>query len=449
MEDKSIESGIPWLRPNIKRYLFRNANLVDPVEGKIRNNVTVTMSNGLFEAVDDSPNPQTPPTTDMPTDTIDIDLTGRYILPGLIDSHVHLQYVPGTTTLSQMKRLPLEVRSYRTPHLCAAMLARGFTTVRDCGGSSVALKHAIADGIIPGPRLFIAGHQLSQTGGHGDLRDEYDSGPLCCAGEVFGPGRICDGVADCMRVARDELRQGADFVKILGSGGISSRTDALDMVQFSPEEIRAVVAVAEQSGTYVTSHAYTSAAIRNAVENGAKGIEHGNFLDEGTARLMVEKGVFLTPTLVTYEIMRRKPFCEFLPEESRRKNEEVVRAGKESLRIADQAGVVMCYGSDLLASMIQYQTHEFVLRSEVLSATKILQAATVNGAKMLGQERRLGQIKAGYLADMLIVNANPLEDIAVLDDPEKHLLTVVKEGRVVVSRWTKLPEEAKERAFIE
>ncbi|KPI38230.1 uncharacterized protein AB675_1000 [Cyphellophora attinorum] len=439
MAEKTIESGIPWLRPPAKRYVFRNANLVDPVQGIIRKNVTVTMSNGTFESVtspsDPDPNPTPTASTASFTETIDLDLTNRYILPGLIDSHVHLQYVPGTPTLSQMKRLPLEIRSYRTPHLCAAMLARGFTTVRDCGGSSVALKHAIAAGIVRGPRLFIAGHQLSQTGGHGDLRDEYEGsgqeGTLCCAGHVFGPGRICDGVDDCMRVARDELRQGADFLKILGSGGISSKTDALEMVQFSGEEIRAIVGVARQSGTYVTSHAYTPEAIRNAVLNGVKGIEHGNFLDAETAKLMAREGV------------------AFLPEESRRKNEAVVKAGKESVRIADREGVVMCYGSDLLASMMQFQTREFVLRAEVLGAGKILQAATVNGAKMLGMEGRLGQIETGFVADMLVLNANPLEDIKVLDSPEQHLLAVIKEGRVEVSRWTKLPEERQQSLSIE
>ncbi|ETN41122.1 uncharacterized protein HMPREF1541_03057 [Cyphellophora europaea CBS 101466] len=437
----TIESGIPWLPAKRKRYVFRNANLVDPVAGVVRPNVTVAMSDGAFEDAEHI-------SGKADSETVELDLGGRYVCPGLIDCHVHLQYVPGSKTLGQMKKLPEEVRALRSPHLCGKMLERGFTTVRDCGGSSVNLKNAIKEGVVKGPRLFIAGHQLSQTGGHGDLRDESDSS-LCCAGDVFGPGRICDGVADCMRIARDELRRGADFIKILGSGGISSSTDALTMVQFSPEEIQAMVSVAKQSGTYVTSHAYTPASIRNAIDNGAMGIEHGNFLDEETARTMAAKGVFLTPTLTTYEIMNTPPFSNFLPEESKRKNEEVIKAGQDSLRIADKAGVTMCYGSDLLASMIQFQTYEFVLRSKVLSAAKVLQAATVNGAKMLRHEGSLGQIKPGYLADMLILNVNPLEDITVLDRPNKHLMAVLKEGRVVVSRWSKLPEERGELAQIE
>ena len=441
MKEGTIESGIPWLPLERKRYIFRNANLVDPVAGVVRPNVTVSISEGMFEDAEHSQNKSG-------VDTVELDLGGRYVCPGLIDCHVHLQYVPGSKTLGQMKKLPEEVRAFRSPHICGKMLERGFTTVRDCGGSSVMLKNAIKEGAVKGPRLFIAGHQLSQTGGHGDLRDENDSS-LCCAGDVFGPGRICDGVPDCMRIARDELRKGADFIKILGSGGISSSTDALTMVQFSPEEIQAMVAVAKQSGTYVTSHAYTPASIRNAIDNGVMGIEHGNVIDEETATAMAEKGVFLTPTLTTYEIMNRPPFSDFLPEESKRKNEEVITAGQDSLRIADKAGVTMCYGSDLLASMIQFQTHEFVLRSKALPAAKILQAATVNGAKMLRYEESLGQVKPGYLADMLILNVNPLEDITILDKPEKHLLAVIKEGRVVVSRWSKLREERDELAQIE
>lgn len=437
-------SGIPWTLPKHQRYVFSHALLVDPLEGQIRQDVTVITSRGIIERIDygrdeeisiDAFNTEE-------VQTIEIDLEGRYLCPGLIDCHVHLNAVPGESSLGQMSKLPQEIISLRTPHLCRQMLLRGFTSARDCGGSSVALKNAIREGVVMGPRLFIAGHQLTQTGGHGDSRDLYDT-TQCCGGHVFGSGRLCDGVTECMRVARDQLRKGCDFIKIFGGGGISSETDALDSVQFSPVEIRAIVDVAKRNHTYVTCHAYTPDSIRNAIENGVSGIEHGNLIDPPTAKMMAEKNIFLTPTLVTYSVMATDEYSTFLPPEAISKNKEVLKSGLNSLKIADEAGITMCFGTDLLGSMTQFESHEFAIRSQVLSPVKILQSATTNAAKMLRQDNNLGQIKQGFLADLLILNKNPFENINILDNPENHLLAVLKEGRVVVSRWSKLDEEIK------
>ncbi|KAL2130155.1 hypothetical protein VTI74DRAFT_6828 [Chaetomium olivicolor] len=181
------------------------------------------------------------------------------------------------------------------------MLDRGFTSIRDCGGASLAMKEAIEEGVHPGPRLFIAGRALSQTGGHGDMRGPHDAQP-CCGG-VSGISRIVDGVPDCYRFAREELRQGADFIKIMGGGGVASPTDRIDQLQFSDEEIRAIVPVAKNAGTYVTSHCYTPEAIKQAIRQGVRGIEHGNLIDIETAKLMAETGTFLTHTLVVHAAM--------------------------------------------------------------------------------------------------------------------------------------------------
>ena len=201
--------------------------------------------------------------------------------------------------------------------------------------------------------------------------------------------------------------------------------------------------MASDSGTYVTAHAYTPQAIRNAVENGVSGIEHGNLIDEPTAQLMATKGAFLTPTLVTYQTMASKEFGSFLPGGPiAAKNLQVLEAGLKSIQIADKAGVTMCYGTDLLGPLQVKQTGEFALRKQAgLSPLKILQSATVNAARMLRQEEKLGRIKEGFLADLIILNANPLEDIEVLDRPERHLLAVIKAGHVVASRWSKLPRD--------
>ena len=371
-----------------------------------------------------------------------INLDGKYVIPGLIDCHVHLATPPGENGLKDTLNQDPNTALLRQPYLARQMLKRGFTSVRDCGGAGLAIKEALDEGLFPGPRLFISGHGISQTGGHGDIRGSKDEEFACCGGNVKGLGRIADGVDQCLHAAREELRQGADFIKIMVSGGVVSPTDRLTSLQYTPEEIRAFTKVAADSGTYVTAHAYTPAAIQNAVSNGVMGIEHGNLIDEPTAKLMAERGAFLTSTLVTYATMASKEFGSFLPPSIAAKNLQVLDAGIRSVQIADAAGVTMCYGTDLLGPLQVKQTGEFTLRKKAgLSALKILQSATVNAARMLRREDQLGRLKEGFAADMLILNQNPLEDIEVLDRPERHLLAVVKEGRVVESRWSKMPSD--------
>lgn len=291
---------------------------------------------------------------------------------------------------------------------------------------------------------------LISTGGHGDLRGSKDEEYACCGGNTRGFGRIADGVDQCLHAAREEIRQGADFIKIMVSGGVVSPTDKLTNLQYTPAEIRALVKVASDSDTYVTAHGYTPAAIQNAVSNGVRGIEHGNLIDEPTAKLMAEKGAFLTPTLSTYEAMSSKDFPNFLPSSIVGKNLQVLHAGIKSIQIADAAGVTMCYGTDLLGPLQTKQAGEFVLRKRAgLSALKLLQSATVNAARLLQQEDSLGRLKDGYFADLIVLNANPLEDIEILNQPEKHLLAVVKDGRVLESRWSKMPIDAERSKLIE
>jgi imidazolonepropionase-like amidohydrolase len=304
----------------------------------------------------------------------------------------------------------------------------------------LALKEAIQDGVFPGPRLFIAGHALSQSGGHADFRGPHDHS-MCCGGTTTGSGRICNGVAECMQAVREEIRSGSDFIKIMGSGGVSSPTDKIDHLQFTGAEIRAMAECAANANTYVTAHAYTSRAIRHCIENGARGIEHGNFLDEPTAKLMAEKGCFLTPTLVTYAEMASSRWQGYLPPESTSKNTEVLHAGLQALKIAANAGVTVCYGTDLLGPLGEAQTREFALRSEVLTPLAVLQSATINAARLLMLPESLGQLKVGFNADVLLLAKNPLDDIKVLDDPEKNVLAVIKEGRVQKSRWKDLEED--------
>ncbi|ROV99834.1 hypothetical protein VSDG_03060 [Cytospora chrysosperma] len=428
----------PWLRPPPKRYILSNANVVDVAKGTVRHNAAVKLENGLIHAVDDS-TPSLTSDAQAQGYTV-IDCEGHYLCPGLIDAHVHLMAVPGFGDLSRAFGNPSDVSVLRQPYVCAQMLHRGFTSVRDCGGALLALKEAVDDGVFPGPRLFIAGHALSQSGGHADYRGPHDHG-FCCGGVTTGLGRVCNGVSQCMQAVREEIRCGADFIKVMGSGGVSSPTDKIDHLQFTGAEMRAMVECAANAGTYVTAHAYTAKAIRHCVENGARGIEHGNFIDEPTAKLMAEKDCFLTPTLVTYAEMASPKWKGFLPPESMSKNEEVLHAGLQALKIAHDAGVTICYGTDLLGPLGQAQTYEFALRSKVLSKLAVLQSATINPARLVGREDSLGQIKPGFEADILIVRSNPLEDVTVFDDPESNVLAVVKEGRICKARWGALVED--------
>ncbi|KAH6898236.1 hypothetical protein B0T10DRAFT_472083 [Thelonectria olida] len=425
----------PWLLKDPQGYLFINANVVDVKTGTITPNASLATKQGKIQSISSStPSP-------LPTDFTIVDCKGRYLCPGLFDAHVHLCAVPGFTDLSKAFGNPNDVHLLRQPYVAAQMLHRGFTSVRDCGGAQLALKEAVADGVFPGPRLFIAGHALSQFGGHGDLRSPHDQSE-CCGGNHGNLGRLCNGVPECMAAVRDEIRCGADFIKIMGSGGVSSPTDKLEHLQFTPAEIQAMVECADNAGTFVTAHAYTTKAIRHCIDNGVRGIEHGNFVDPPTARLMAEKGVYLTPTLITYNQMASERWKGYLPPESQVKNTQVFKAGLEALKVASEAGVSMCFGTDLLGPLGAAQTHEFALRAQVLSPLEILQSATINPAKMMGLEDTIGQLREGSQADVLVLEKNPLEDVTIFDKPEQYVLGVMKDGRVYKSRWSGLPVDA-------
>ncbi|KAB8263593.1 hypothetical protein BDV32DRAFT_110597 [Aspergillus pseudonomiae] len=424
----------PWLQPAPQSYIFTNANIVDVEAGTILENSSLVIRQGKIQSISQG---ELPP-TDLPV----IDCQGRYVCPGLFDAHVHLCAVPGFTDLSKAFGNPNDVHLLRQPYSAAQMLHRGFTSIRDCGGAQLALKEAIEDGVFPGPRIFLSGHALSQFGGHGDLRSSHEHGG-CCGGvhSQNSLGRMCNGVSECMVAVREEIRCGADFIKIMGSGGVASPTDKLEHLQFTDAEIQAMVECAANAGTFVTAHAYTVKAIRHCIDNGVRGIEHGNFVDEPTAKLMAEKGVYLTPTLIAYAQMASERWKGYLPPESQTKNAQVLESGLGALKIASDAGVTMCYGSDLLGPLGAAQTQEFQLRSQVLSPLEVLRSATINPARMMSCDDSLGQIKEGFEADLLVLSKNPLENVTIFDKPEEHVLVVMKAGRVYKSRWAALPED--------
>jgi imidazolonepropionase-like amidohydrolase len=426
----------PWSRQQAGTYVLHNASVIDVGEGVTRISQTVHINNGKITSIKPSASslPSHQPGTSI------VDCTGLFLCPGLIDSHVHLIAVPGFDQLSSAFGNPESVSLLRQPYVCAQMLQRGFTSVRDCGGAHVALKEAIEDGVFPGPRLFIAGHALSQSGGHADFRGKHDHS-ACCGGATTGLGRVANGVSQCMQAVREEIRSGSDFIKIMGSGGVSSPTDKIDHLQFTGKEIRAMVECAKNAGTYVTAHAYTPEAIKHCIENGCKGIEHGNFLTKETAALMVKHEAFLTPTLVTYAQMASPKWAGYLPPESQSKNTEVLDAGLKALKLASEKGVSVCFGTDLLGPLGEAQMHEFLLRAKVLSSLEVLRSATITPARMFRKADSLGQIKVGFEADVLFLSADPLEDVTILDRPDENIIGVMKEGRVYKSQLSTLAED--------
>ncbi|EGX90725.1 amidohydrolase [Cordyceps militaris CM01] len=435
----------PWALPPQKTYILHNANVVDTAHARIIPRQTVTLRSGLIDSVQPT-HSVSHPVLPASASVVEVDLDGRYLCPGLIDCHVHLTAVAGSASLG-FDEADLAVSYFRQPFLCQQMLSRGFTSVRDTGGATLALKEAIADDVFPGPRVFLANKAISQTGGHGDVRTAHDKadGDCCQCGTQSSISVVADGVSACLAVAREQLRQGADFIKIMVGGGVASPTDRIENTQFTAAEIRAIADVADSYGTYVTAHAYTAKAIRHAVDNGVRGIEHGNMLDADTARYMAARGVWLTPTLITYKAMGEDQYSAFLPPENQAKNQQVLARGVASLRLAHDAGVTICHGSDLLGPLQAEQSREFGLRAQGLPSPVVLQGATVHAARMLRQEQRLGQTKKGFAADLLVLTANPLDDVSVLDEPEKSVLVVVKNGRVYTSRWSAMEEDTKPR----
>lgn len=356
-----------------------------------------------------------------------IDAKGYTLMPGLIDAHVHVLAAAADLTLvdrmapsyvSQFARLSLE-----------AMLRRGFTSVRDAAGADYGLARAIDNGYIRGPRLFYSGKALSQTGGHGDGRPYEDDSCLCgCGTSRVTLTHVVDGVSAVRQAAREELRKGATQIKIMASGGVASPSDPIWNLQFSEEEIRAVVWEASAWGRYVLAHAYTSESISRCLEFGVRSIEHANLIDSDTARLAADKKAFVVPTLITYEALARYGRDQGLPQVSLDKLQVVRDAGLASLEHLQTAGVRIGFGTDLLGEMQVHQLHEFGIRAKAMSSFEILKSATSTNAELLNQDGELGVVTQGALADLLLIEGNPLKDLSILEDPIEHLKLIMKDG---------------------
>jgi imidazolonepropionase-like amidohydrolase len=364
----------------------------------------------------------------IPSGATVIDCRYQTLLPGLIDAHIHVGAVEANI-MEQQRRHHTSMLVIRSLKVIKETLDQGFTTARDGGGVDPGFREAVRLGYIQGPRLFVAGYPLSQTGGHGDSR---------LPTETFSPlenlagiaTRVCDGVDQVRRAAREQLRSGVDHVKVMAGGGAMSPSDEIDTSQYSIEELKAAVEEAQAVGTYVMGHVYSSRSILNCTAAGVRTLEHGNLLDEEAARAIKATGAFLVPTLVTYEVTPRLGKDLGIPENNIRKMIEARERGLEALAIAHRVGVKIASGSDLLGPMQIYKGMELELKSRVLGPMGAIVASTKTNAELLKKEKDLGTIEAGKLADFILINGDPLKDVKLFQQYQEKITLIIQGGRV-------------------
>src|SRR5262252_3467142 len=399
--------------------IFANCAVLDGTSGERREDHHVLVEGDRIREVSDRP------ITSGAAETID--LHGRTLMPGLIDAHVHVLAVDAA--LARLSDRPVTLLTLQAAKVLEGMLERGFTTIRDAGGADGGLAEAVETGLVHGPRIFPSGSALSQTGGHGDTRPRTQSvvACACCEGGA-ALSRIADGVTECRRAARDELRKGATQIKILASGGVASPYDPIWNLQYSEEEVRAIVEEAQAWRTYVMAHAYSPEAIRRSIDFGVRSIEHANLIDRATAEHVAGADAFVVPTLVTYDALYRHGRELGFTEANMAKLAEVREAGIGSLETLQKAGVKIGFGTDLLGPMHRYQSREFAIRAEAMSPFDIIRSATIVNAELLNRAAELGIVAPGARADLIAVDGDPLADISLLDGQGERITHIMKGG---------------------
>ncbi len=404
--------------------LFQAANVLDVASLQFKTGQDVWVENGLIKSV----GPHQPDVF-IASDTKVVKAEGKTLMPGLIDCHVHV--IAAHLNLNITANQPNVFATLRALPIMKGMLMRGFTTVRDAGGGDWNLAEATRTDMTIGPRIFASGRALSQTGGHGDGRPRSDViEPCSCSSRVGTLARVVDGVDNVRLAVREEIMKGANQIKIMASGGVASPNDPIHYLGYSEAEIRAIVEEAEHAGTYVMAHAYTPKAIYRAVAYGVRSIEHGNLIDEETAQFMAEKNAYMVPTLITYEALANEGASLGLPAVSVAKIETVRSQGQKALEILAKAGVKMALGSDLLGESHRHQSEELRIRASILGNGAALQQATLNAAELLNMSGQLGVVQPGAIADLLLVNGNPLADISCLLGQGDHIEVIVKDGKL-------------------
>lgn len=405
--------------------LFRNLRLFDGEGDALIEGVEILVEGDRIKEVADRPIQAAAARV--------IDAGGRTLMPGLIDCHYHAY--AADADLGRLDRMPRSLQALHARRMLEASLKRGYTTIRDAAGADWGLAIACETGLIHGPRLLYPGRALSPTGGHGDMRPNTWIDQFCgCCAPAQSIGIIADGVDEVRKAVRGELKKGAHAIKIMASGGVASPSDPIWALQYSDEEIACAVWEAKAWRSYVLAHAYTAEAIARAVKLGVRSIEHANLIDAETAALVARMDAFVVPTLVTYEALAEDGPALGLPPESMAKLASVRDAGLASLEILARAGVRIAFGTDLLADMHRRQSDEFVIRRQVQPAAEVLRSATSISAALIKRDGELGVVKAGAIADLILVDGDPIADIGVLTGQGERIPFVMKAGTAMIDR---------------
>jgi imidazolonepropionase-like amidohydrolase len=419
----SVESGATVFR-GVRVFDGRNSALTAPVDVVVRGDA--------IESVGAAVEP-----TSAGRDVRVIQGGGRVLMPGLIDAHWHTTFAAVSVEVAMTADL-----GYL--HLVAGQeaertLLRGFTSVRDAGGPSFALKRAIDEGVVTGPRIYPSGAFITQTAGHGDFRLRYEVPRNPCGhlshGEVIGASTIADGADQVLRAVREQLMLGASQIKVMAGGGVASPYDPIDVTQYTEAEMRAAVDAAENWGTYVMVHAYTPRAISQSIRAGVRCIEHGHLIDDATAQQIAEAGVWLSP----------QPFLDDedaipIPDPATRlKQLQVIDGTERAYTLAREHGIKVAWGSDTLfdASLATRQGKQLAKMTRWYTSAEVLTMATSGNADLLALSGprnpypgRLGVVEPGALADLLLVDGDPIANIDLLADPDHSLRVVMKAGRI-------------------
>ena len=400
--------------------VFEGCRVFDGVSADPRENATVVVEDGRIKEVADG-------AVRAPADAERVACAGRTLMPGLIDAHFHALLMD--LNIPSLDDLPASLIYQHARHSLEGALRRGFTTVRDAGGADLGLALAVERGLIAGPRVLFSGRGLSQTGGHGDMRSQTRFEPCGCAGYHGIITQVADGVDAVRQAVREELRKGAHQIKMMVSGGVLSPTDPIWMDQYSDEEIRVGVEEAATRRTYVMAHSHTASAVRRCAALGVRSIEHGTQIDAEAAEVAAEAGAFVVPTLVTIFAMLESGAEFGLPKIFADKLQGLGDDGLRSLEICQAAGVPMGFGTDLLGPLQDRQSQEFLIRSEVLEPVDVLRSATSINAALVQRSGELGTIAPGAIADILVVDGDPLSDLGLLQEQGRHIPVIMKDGR--------------------
>ena len=419
-----LAAGAATLFQNVRIFDGKSTTLSAPSNVLVRGNTIARISTS-------------PITVDTNDNVRVIPANGRVLMPGLIDAHWH----------AFMAATPMQTLISSSPsylHLLAAReaeatLMRGFTTVRDCGGPVFGLKRAIDDGTMIGPRIYPSGAFISQTSGHGDFRFHFElprrmGGPLSYS-EKVGIAAIADSPDEVRLRTREQLRQGASQIKLMAGGGVASPHNPIESIQFTEEEIRAAVEATLNWGTYVTVHAYTPAAIQRAVNAGVKCIEHGQLIDEPTAKLLADKGIWWSLQPFIYDQAR----LAVLDLVSQKKVLEIWTGTENAYNLAKKYKIKTAFGTDILfdAEAANRQGTYLTRLLRWYTSAEALKMATADNGELMAlcgyinpYPGKLGVVEEGALADLLLVDGDPLENIKLVEDPGKNFLVIMKDGKI-------------------